>query len=281
MALLEPDNKELSIAEQADLLSLNRTSIYYKPLPPSEEEIAIKRRIDEIYTQYPFYGYRRITAQLRREGVMVNHKRIQRYMQEMGIQGICPGPNLSKRNKENTVYPYLLAGLTIDHPNQVWGIDITYIRLKHGWLYLVAIMDWFSRYVVSWELSQTLELPFVLEAVERALQMGKPEIFNSDQGSHFTSPKYIELLLKNHIKISMDSKGRALDNIFVERLWRSLKYEEVYINEYETPRDARQGITKYLKYYNEERPHQSLGYSTPAEVYNRNIVEQVKLIEAI
>lgn len=180
MALLEPDNKELSIAEQADLLSLNRTSIYYKPLPPSEEEIAIKRRIDEIYTQYPFYGYRRITAQLRREGVMVNHKRIQRYMQEMGIQGICPGPNLSKRNKENTVYPYLLAELTIDHPNQVWGIDITYIRLKHGWLYLVAIMDWFSRYVVSWELSQTLELPFVLEAVERALQMGKPEIFNSD-----------------------------------------------------------------------------------------------------
>lgn len=281
MALLEPDNKELSIVEQSDLLSLNRTSIYYKPLPPSEEEIAIKRRIDEIYTQYPFYGYRHITAQLRREGVMVNHKRIQKYMQEMGIQGICPGPNLSKRNKENTVYPYLLGGLTIDHPNQVWGIDITYIRLKHGWLYLVAIMDWFSRYVVGWELSQTLELPFVLEAVERALQMGKPEIFNSDQGSHFTSPKYIELLLKNHVKISMDSKGRALDNIFVERLWRSLKYEEVYINEYETPRDARQSISKYLKYYNEERLYQSLGYSTPAEVYNRNIVEQVKLIEAI
>ena len=255
---------------QTELLSLNRTSLYYKQVPPSDEEIAIKHRIDEIYTRYPFYGYRRITNQLNREGMNVNHKRIQRYMREMGIQGICPGPNLSKRNIANAIYPYLLEGLVIERPNHVWSIDITYIRLKRGWMYLVAIMDWFSRYVLSWELSQTLEIPFVLDAVKQALHISKPEIFNSDQGSHFTSPQYTELLLGNNVKISMDSKGRALDNIFIERLWRSLKYEEVYIKEYETPKDARKGISWYLGFYNNERPHQSLGYLTPAETYYRN-----------
>jgi putative transposase len=267
--MLKTDNKELSLSTQAELLSLNRTSLYYKPVEPSDEEIAIKHRIDEVYTKHPYFGYRRITAELNRAGMNVNHKRIQRYMQEMGIKGICHGPNLSKRNIADATYPYLLNGLVIDHPDHVWSIDITYIRLKHSWMYLTAVMDQFSRYVLSWELSQTLEMPFVLEAVKEALLIGKPDIFNSDQGSHFTSPQYTQMLLDNGIKISMDSKGRALDNIFIERLWRSLKYEEVYINDYETPRDARNGISKYLGFYNSERPHQSLRYLTPAEVYYR------------
>ena len=227
--------------------------------------MAIKHRIDEIYTDHPYYGSRRITAQLRRDGHMVNRKAVVRHMREMGISGICPGPNLSKRNQEHQVYPYLLRGVPIIHVNQVWGIDITYIRLIKGWMYLVAIIDLYSRYVVSWQLDQTLEIPFVLEAVRRALQVATPVIMNSDQGSHFTSPQYIEVLKDANVQISMDGKGRATDNIFIERLWRSLKYEEVYLHEYATPRDAREGIAGYLQFYNEKRLHQSLNYRTPAE----------------
>lgn len=255
---------------QADLLSLSRSGLYYRPTPPSAEEVAIKHRIDEIYTKWPFYGSRRITAVLVRENVIINRKAVQRHMREMGIAGICPGPNLSKRSLEHRVYPYLLGGLTIGHPNQVWGIDITYIRLKGGWMYLVAILDWFSRYVVSWELDQSLEMSFVLSAVEQALAQGKPEIWNSDQGSHFTSPQYIDRLRKSEVRISMDGKGRAIDNVFTERLWRSIKYEEVYLNEYLSPREARQGLGKYLAFYNHERPHQSLDYQTPAQIYLGN-----------
>jgi putative transposase len=188
-------------------------------------------------------------------------------MREMGISGICPGPNLSKRREEHNIYPYLLRNLVIDHPDQVWGIDITYIRLYGGWMYLVAILDWFSRYVLSWQLDQTLEMPFVLRAVDDALAQAKPQIWNSDQGSHFTSQSYVERLLEANVQISMDGKGRALDNVFVERLWRTVKYEEVYLNDYANPRQARQGIGQYLAFYNQERPHQSLGYQTPAEVY--------------
>ncbi len=231
------------------------------------EELAIKHRIDEIYTAYPFYGSRRITAQLRREGFVVNRKTVQRHMREMGIAGICPGPNLSRRNAEHRVFPYLLRGLAIEAPNQVWGVDITYIRLQRGWLYLVAVMDWYSRYVVSWELDQSLEVDFVLTAVRRGLERARPEIVNSDQGSQFTSPAYIELLQAAEVRISMDGKGRATDNIFTERLWRSLKYEEVYLKEYQTPREAREGIASYLNFYNTTRVHQALGYRTPAEVY--------------
>jgi len=249
------------------LLSLNRTGIYYKPAPPSEEEIAIKHRIDEIYTKYPFYGSRRITALLNRENICINRKRVQRYMREMGIAGICPGPNLSKRNTEHRAYPYLLRNVTSDHPNHVWGIDITYIRLKRGWMYLVAIVDWFSRYVLSWELDQTLGISFILETVQRALFKATPKIMNSDQGSQFTSPQYTRLLLDANVQISMDGKGRATDNIFTERLWRTVKYEEVYLNEYVSPREARRRLKQYFDYYNNERPHQSLGYRTPAEVY--------------
>lgn len=265
--MVERDNKEISLSVQAKLLSLNRTGIYHKPSPPSEEEIAIRNRIDEIYTKHPYYGSRRITAQLNRENICVNRKKAQRIMREMGIAGICPGPNLSKRNTEHKVYPYLLRNVTIGHPNHVWGIDITYIRLKHGWMYLVAIVDWFSRYIVSWELEQTLEISFVLETVQRALAKATPKIMNSDQGSQFTSPQYTQLLLNANVRISMDGKGRATDNIFTERLWRTIKYEEVYLNEYVSPREARRRLKQYLDYYNNERPHQSLGYRTPAEVY--------------
>lgn len=260
-------NRELPIRTQVELLGLNRSSLYYKPVKPSAEEIAIKHRIDEIYTKYPYYGSRRITAQLCREGFVVNRKAVQRHMREMGIHGICPGPNLSKRDSEHRVYPYLLRGVTADHPNHVWGIDITYIRLTAGWMYLVAIIDWYSRYVVAWELDQTLEVGFVLSVVRRALSQAKPEILNSDQGSQFTSPQYIDILQEAGIQISMDGKGRATDNIFMERFWRSLKYEEVYMHEYGSPREARYGIGQYIDHYNNGRPHQAIGYLTPAEMY--------------
>jgi putative transposase len=189
-------------------------------------------------------------------------------MREMGIAGICPGPNLSKRNLEHKVYPYLLRGLAVETPDQVWGIDITYIRLEAGWMYLVAVLDWFSRYVVSWEMDQSLEIAFVLNAVDQALSQKAPEIWNSDQGSHFTSPMYLDRLEERGVRISMDGKGRAIDNIFTERLWRSVKYEEVYLNSYDSPKMARRRIGEYFQFYNEQRPHQSLSYRTPAEVYN-------------
>lgn len=265
--MIDWDDAELPIATQAELLGLNRSSLYYKPVEPSPEEVFIKHRIDEIYTKYPFFGSRRITAVLNENGLHINRKAVQRHMREMGIAGISPGHNLSKRNLEHRIYPYLLRNLDITHPNQVWGIDITYIRLQRGWMYLVAIIDWYSRYVVSWELDQTLEIDFVLEAVKRALSHAQPEIINSDQGSHFTSPKYTGLVLDKKVQISMDGKGRALDNIITERLWRTIKYEEVYLKEYESPREARKEINNYLHFYNHERPHQSLGYKPPASVY--------------
>jgi len=257
----------LSLGVQAELLSLSRSSLYYKPIPPSAEEIAVKHRIDEIYTESPFYGSRKITELLRREGVLINRKAVQRHMREMGIAGITPGPNLSRRAQGHRVFPYLLRDLVIERPNHVWGIDITYIRILGGWLYLVSIIDWFSRYAVAWELDETLEMPFVMECVERALNQARPEIWNSDQGSHFTSPLYTEKLQQAGVRISMDGKGRALDNILTERLWRTLKYEEVYLHDYANPKEARRGIGGYFDFYNHRRPHQSLDYRTPAEVY--------------
>ena len=236
-------------------------------MPPSAEEVTLKHRIDEIYTERPYYGSRRITVTLKREGWDVGRKRIQRALREMGIAGVCPGPNLSKRSMAHKIYPYLLGNITASRRNHVWGMDVTYIRLKHGWMYLVAVMDWYSRYVVSWQLEQTLEIDFVLKAVRMALQQAKPEIWNSDQGSHFTSSQYTDLLKEASVRISMDGKNRALDNIFTERLWRTIKYEEVYLNEYSNPKEARQSITKYIGFYNWGRPHQSLNYHTPAEIY--------------
>lgn len=264
----------MSLNVQAELLSLSRASLYYQPLTPSSEEVALKHRIDAIYTSYPFYGSRRITVHLRREGMMINRKAVQRHMREMGIAGICPGPNLSQRNLQHRVYPYLLRQVSAAYPNHVWGIDITYIRLQHGWLYLVAVLDWFSRYVVSWQLSETLDIDFVLLVVDEALAQAKPVIWNSDQSSHFTSPQYTERLLTADVQISMDGKGRALDNIFTapngHPLWRTVKYEEVYLNDYRTPKQARTGLTAYFDFYNYRRPHQALDYATPAEVYFAN-----------
>jgi putative transposase len=267
LALVERGGADLSLVMQADLLALSRSSLYYKGAGPSTNEVVIKHRIDEIYTRYPFFGSRRIAVLLRREGLQICRNTVHRYMREMGIAAIYPGPNLSRRELAHRIYPYLLRGLQITIPNQVWGIDITYIRLAAGWMYLVAVLDWYSRYVVSWELDQTLEQPFVMTAVERALGQARPEIWNSDQGSHFTSPQYIERLKAAEVRISMDGKGRALDNIFTERLWRTIKYEEVYLHSYASPRAARAGLTRYLAFYNDERPHQALAYRVPAEVY--------------
>jgi len=264
--MIEHPAPKLSLSTQAELLGLNRSGLYYRPVPPGPDELHIKRRIDELYTAHPFYGSRKITAVLRQERV-INRKAVQRHMREMGLAAICPGPNLSQRAAEHQIFPYLLRRLAITRPNQVWGIDITYIRLAGGWLYLVAVLDWFSRYVLSWELDQSLELGFVLHAVERALAQATPTIWNSDQGSHFTSPAYIARLQAREVQISMDGRGRALDNIFTERLWRTVKYEEVYLHEYAHPREARQGLGGYFPFYNDERPHQALGYRTPAQVY--------------
>jgi putative transposase len=265
--LVERASGEVPLSTQAQLLSVSRSSLYYRPVPPSAEEIALKHRIDAIFTECPFSGSRRITAQLRRDGMLVNRKAVQRHMREMGLEAIGPGPGGSKRQPGQQVYPYLLRDLAITKPNQVWGIDITSIRLRHGWMYLVALLDWYSRYVVSWELDQTLEIDFVLAAVQRALARAQPGIVNSDQGSHFTSPQYVGLIQATGAQISMDGKGRALDNVFTERLWRTVKYENVYLQDYSAPREARAGIGTYLEFYNQRRPHQSLGYRTPAEVY--------------
>lgn len=267
MVYLDRASAELPVRTQAELLSLNRSSLYYQPVPPAPEEVAIKHRIDEIYTQWPFYGVRRMTAQLRREGILINHKAVERHMREMGLRGVAPGPELSKPATGHPIYPYLLRGLQIEAPNHVWGIDITYIRLHHGWVYLVVVLDWYARYIVSWELDQTLQQPFVTAAVQQALSIATPQIWNSDQGSHFTSPQYTALLTAAGVRISMDGRGRALDNVFTERLWRTVKYEEVYLNEYASPREARCRLGHYLTFYNHQRLHQALGYQTPAEVY--------------
>ena len=267
LAMLEPHSLEISFKVQSELLGLRRSNLYYHPLPPSNREVTTKRRIDEIYTLWPFYGSRKVTVVLNQEGIVISRPTVQSYMREMNIAGIAPGPNTSKAAPEHQIYPYLLCHVSAEYPNHIWGIDITYIRLSGGWMYLVAIIDWFSRFVVAWELDQTLELPFVLTAVDRAITSAHPTIWNSDQGSHFTSPQYLKRLLSTGIQISMDGRGRALDNIFTERLWRSVKYEEVYLNDYASPREARTGLTRYFNFYNFERPHQSLNYQTPAQVY--------------
>lgn len=257
----------LPLTIQAELLSISRRSLYYQPVAPSAEEVALKHRLDELYTAHPFYGSRRLTVLLREEFGPINRKRVQRYMQEMGITGIAPGPNLSKPASQHRLYPYLLRNVTASAPNHVWGSDITYVRLRTNWLYLVVVLDWYSRYVVSWALDDTLELPFVLDAAQQALATGTPQIWNSDQGSQYTSPQLTGLLEQAGALISMDGRGRAFDNIFTERFWRSLKYEEVYLHDYASPREARQGIADYIRLYNTERPHQALDYRRPIQLY--------------
>ena len=265
--MVERENTKIPLQWQAWIFSLSRSSLYYKPALPPEDEVRLKHQIDEIYTAHPTYGSRKIVHLLRRDGWVINRKRVQRCMREMGIEAIYPGPNLSKRNLKHKIYPYLLRNVTPSCPNHVWGIDITYIRLKHGWMYLVAVIDWYSRFIVSWQLSDTLEMPFVLTAVRSALHQAKPVIWNSDQGSHFTSDQYTDLLKEAEVQISMDGKNRALDNIITERFWRTLKYDHVYLHEYSSPKDARQQIGRFITEYNYDRPHQSLEYRTPAEVY--------------
>jgi putative transposase len=265
--LVEPENILLSIRQQCHLLTLPRSSYYFSPQGLDAEDLFVMKAIDKIYTKYSFYGSLKITDALRKKGFPYNHKRIARLMRVMGIQALYPKRNLSKQNQDHCVFPYLLRKAKIEHTDQVWSTDITYIPMHNGFAYLVAVIDWYSRYVLSWKLSNTLDVYFCVEAVEQALSVSRPEIFNTDQGSQFTSELFINTILSNQITLSMDSKGRALDNVFIERLWRSLKYEDIYIKDYETMRDLFRGLTIYFQFYNYERSHQSLGYRTPAEVY--------------
>lgn len=263
---MEPDHPRISVSRQAELLGIARSSIYYTPVQKTED-VVITRLIDEIYTEAPCYGSRKIKAALARRGHVVGLERVQALMRSMGLEAIYPKPQLSQRHPEHTVYPYLLRGLKITHPNQVWATDITYIRLEHGWMYLVAILDWFSRYVVSWAISTTQDVLFCVEALEEAFTKGTPEIFNSDQGSQFTSKAFTELLKAHAVRISMDGRGRVFDNIFTERLWRTVKYEDVYLHDYQSVREGKYGISRYIEFYNHTRLHQSLNYKTPAEVH--------------
>ena len=265
---VETDHEKISIRRQCELLGLNRSTLYYSAEPMPDEDVQMMRMIDEIYTRCPFYGSRRITAQLNRDhDQQWNRKRIQRLMRIMGIRGVAPGPDTSKPHTENKIYPYLLRDKVIDSVDQVWSTDITYIPMLKGFMYLVAVIDWYSRYVLSWQLSNTMETSFCTEALEEALSVNTPMIFNTDQGVQFTSHAFTQILLNKQIKISMDGRGRALDNIFIERLWRTVKYENIYMNDYQTVPELRSGIKHYFDFYNQERLHQSLDYQTPAEVY--------------
>jgi putative transposase len=248
-------------------LGLARSSFYYRPVETRSEDIVLMNLIDEQYTRTPFYGSRKMVVFLKRLGFRINRKRIQRLMRLMGIEGICPGPNTSRRRFDHAVYPYLLAGFSIQRPNQVWSADVTYIRLIRGFAYLVAILDWFSRYVLAWKLSNSLETSFCTEALEEAFKQGSPDIFNTDQGCQFTSVDFTTRLIEQKVKISMDSRGRAFDNIFNERLWRSVKYEDVYPKGYQTMTEAQEGLKNYFQFYNHERFHQALNYKTPGDVH--------------
>ncbi len=275
---MEKNNEKLSVVKQCKLLGLNRSTLYYKAKPINKtEEYQIKWLIDRLYTDHPNFGYRTMTTVLKRDfGISINKKRTRRYMRDMAIHGLCPGPNLSKREHAKYLYPYLLRKLHINRPNQVWSIDITYLRMPKGHMYLCAIIDWHSRFIVSYELSTTMDKAFVLSTVQKAIQAhGKPEIINSDQGSQFTCEAYIELLKENDIKISMDDRGKALDNIRIERFWRTLKWEKTYIEEYSTPKQLRKIVNEYMQYYNYSRPHQSLDGRTPGEIYNKTQVQKL------
>jgi putative transposase len=265
--LVERDNTEISVRRQCDLLGVNRSGYYYRPLGESEENVRLMQLIDREYTRHPFKGSRRMVLWLAEQGHLVNRKRVSRLMEVMGIEAIYPKPKLSQPGEGHKIFPYLLRGVEVTRVNQVWSTDITYIPMAGGFLYLVAVMDWFSRFVLSWALSLTMELDFCLEALRRALRRGRPEIFNSDQGAQFTSEKFTGVLEDRGIAVSMDGRGRCLDNIFIERLWRSLKYEEVYLRDYALVSDAHAGIGNWFRFYNHERPHQSLGDRTPAELY--------------
>ena len=268
--MIDPGHRELSIRRQCQLLGLSRSSWYAEPsggVSESAENLTLLRLLDEEYTRHPWYGSRKLLIWLNQQGYSVNRKRVQRLMRLLGIQGVAPGPKTSKAHPEHEIYPYLLRGLSIERPDQVWCTDITYIRLQRGFVYLVAVMDWYSRYVLAWQLSTTMEADFCVEALDQALRYGKPEIFNSDQGSQFTSRAFTDVLKAQQIQISMDGQGRVWDNIFIERLWRSVKYENIYLNHYDTVSQVRQGLSDYFTFYNHQRFHQALDYQTPLHVY--------------
>ncbi len=263
---VEP-NPEYSIRRQCRLAGVPRSGIYYEPVPETPENLLLMRLIDEQYMRHPELGYPRMTGWLRDEGYEVNHKRVARLMRRMGLQAITPGPHTSKPAPDHKVYPYLLRNVEIERVNQVWSTDITYIPMRHGFMFLTAVIEWFSRYVLAWELSNTLESQFCVAALEHALTQGLPEIFNTDQGSQFTSKDFTDVLLDQKIAISMDGRGRALDNVFIERLWWTVKYEEVYPKDYSDGHSLYSGLDVYFDYYNNERKHSSLDRRTPAEVF--------------
>lgn len=268
LILIEKDNTEISIARQAELLDISRSSIYYQPrIDP--EDMLIMNEIDKIFTDCPFYGHRRIRRELRDKNIWIGRKRTRSLMKTMGLEAVYPKkkPNTSKGNEAHKKYPYLLKGLEITFSNQVWGTDITYIRLKGGFIYLTVIIDWFSRYIISWRLSVTMETGFCIEALNCALAINLPHIHNSDQGVQFTDRGYVAILEEKQIQISMDGRGRCMDNIFTERFWRTLKYENIYLNDYADYAEALIGIGKYIEFYNQRRKHQSLDYKMPEQVY--------------
>ena len=265
------ENDKLSIAHQCQILNVGRTAYYYRP-EISKANLELMRQIDELFTEDPSRGTRRISAALRRQGVNIGRGKVRRLMDRMGLSAIYCKPNLSKYSPGHKKYPYLLRGVKITRVNQVWSTDITYIRLRNGFVYLTAIIDWYSRYVLAWRLSTTLETAFCTEALEEALaKFGKPEIFNTDQGSQFTSEEFTGILEKHGINVSMDGRGRALDNVFVERLWRTVKYENVFLNDYGSVAECQRGLSAFFERYNTRREHQALGYKFPAEVYFANI----------
>jgi len=274
------NHRQLSIKQQCTLLGLNRSSYYARPTAITADDQKILNRMDEIFTEHPYYGNRRMMHVLRAEGIMIGRKRVRRYYQILGIEAIYPKMNLSKRNQAHKVYPYLLRDLEITKPNQVWSMDITYIRLKQGFVYLCAVIDWHSRYVLSWRLSITLQSDFCIEALQEAIATySKPEIFNTDQGVQFTSNNFIQVLQDHSISISMDGKGRALDNVFIERFWRSLKQEKIYRLDLISVKEARDAIKEYMEFYNNHRMHQSLGYETPRSVHFAEVKKKIEDIE--
>jgi putative transposase len=266
-AMIEPSYTQISVRRQCELIGLSRSSLYYTEAKETEFNLHLMRLIDEQYTRMPFYGWPRMTAHLKRQGYEVNHKRVQRLMSKMGLEAIYPRPHASTGVSEHKIYPYLLRDVEVTHPNQVWSADITYVPMVGGFMYLVAVIDWFSRYVLSWELSNTLDGEFCVESLRGVLRVEKPEIFNTDQGAQFTARAFTSVLEELGVQISMDGRGRALDNVFVERLWRGVKYEDIYLNNYSNVPDLELGLENYFRFYNNERVHQSLGYHTPAEIH--------------
>jgi putative transposase len=275
--LIDVGHPELSIRRQCELLGLNRPSLYYESASETPEDLRLMRRIDEQYTACPFYGSRRMTACLIQQGAAVNRKRVQRLMRLIGLEAIYPKPGLSAAGRGHRIYPYLLRGVTIERPDQVWSADITYVPMASGFMYLAATIDWYSRYVVAWRLSNTLDGSFCTEMLDTALSQGRPEVFNTDQGVQFTAEAFTGRLESAGVAVSMDGRGRALENVFVERLWRTVKYEDIYIRGYDEGPELRRGLTRYFAFYNHARLHQALGYRTPATLYETPVPCDLRL----